>query len=128
MVGRLPAGCVLTRVQGRCCAAHPAEPLRCPSCVLLQDAGAPPAEEPPSEDEDDGGLDDDDLIASTAGVEQQQQRGQQQQPGQGPWAPPTVLASASLGLTRAAVVLHRAFSAAALRAPPRRALTRPQRQ
>lgn len=89
-------------------------------------------ETPPSDDEDEGGIDEDDLIASTAGVEaapaaaaaaQQQQQGQQQ-PG---FAPPSVLASASLGLSRAAVLVQRAFHAAAVRAPPRRCLTRPQR-
>ncbi len=88
-----------------------------------------PKDEPPSDD--DEGIDEDDLIASTAGVEQQQQQQQgsgsgEQQPGG--FQPPSVLASASLGLSRASVVLHRAFAAAALRAPPRRCLTRPQRQ
>lgn len=88
-----------------------------------------PKDEPPSDD--DEGIDEDDLIASTAGMEQQQQQQQgsssgEQQPGG--FQPPSVLASASLGLSRASVVLHRAFAAAALRAPQRRCLTRPQRQ
>ena len=84
-------------------------------------------EEPPSED-DEGGIDEDDLIASTAGVEApQQQAGGSPQQQQQPFQPPSVLASASLGLTRAAVALQRAFHAAAVRAPPRRCLTRPQR-
>lgn len=39
--------------------------------------------------------------------------------------PPSTFASVSLGLSRAAVALHRAFHQAALRAPPRRSLTRP---
>jgi hypothetical protein len=84
---------------------------------------------PPPQDEESGsdgeGIDDDDLIASTAGVEQQQQG--QQQSGGGPFQPPSVLGSMSLGLSRAAVSLQRAFHQAAVRAPPRRALTRPQR-
>ena len=85
------------------------------------------AAEPPSDEEDEGGIDDDDLIASTSGVEQQQQQQQQQGQQQQGFAPPSVLASASLGLSRAAVVVQRAFHAAAVRAPPRRCLTRPQR-
>lgn len=84
-------------------------------------------EEAPSDD-DEGGIDEDDLIASTAGVEapQQQAAGSAQQQQQ-PFQPPSVLASASLGLSRAAVMLQRAFHQAAVRAPPRRCLTRPQR-
>lgn len=85
---------------------------------------------PPSDDEDEGGIDEDDLIASTAGVEAAAPpAGVQQQQGQQPpgFAPPSVLASASLGLSRAAVVVQRALHAAAVRAPPRRCLTRPQR-
>lgn len=84
---------------------------------------AAPKDEPPSDD--DEGIDDDDLIASTAGMEEA--AAQQQQQRGGPWAPPSVLASASCGLGRAAVALQRAFHAAAVRAPPRRQLTRPQR-
>lgn len=87
---------------------------------------APPREEPAS-DEDEGGISDDDLIASTAGVEQQQQQQQAGAGGAGPFQPPSVLGSMSLGLSRGAVMLQRAFHAAAVRAPPRRQLTRPQR-
>jgi hypothetical protein len=94
-------------------------------------SGKKAAAAPPPQDEESGsdgeGIDDDDLIASTAGVEQQQQQQGQQQSGGGPFQPPSVLGSMSLGLSRAAISLQRAFHQAAVRAPPRRALTRPQR-
>lgn len=85
---------------------------------------AAPKDEPSDDDE---GIDDDDLIASTVGMEASPSQQQQQPGGPGPFAPPSVMASVSCGLSRAAVALQRTFHAAAVRAPPRRQLTRPQR-
>ncbi|EFN51473.1 hypothetical protein CHLNCDRAFT_140223 [Chlorella variabilis] len=81
-------------------------------------------EEPPTD------IDDDDLIASTAGVGQQAEDGSsgagQQAHARGLFQPPTVLASMSLGLSRAAATLHNAFHQTAVRAAQRRTLTRPR--
>ena len=88
-----------------------------------EEAAAPPRDEPPEEED----ISDDDLIACTAGMEQQQQGSSSAQQG-GPGLPPTVFASVGLGLSRAAVALHRALHEAAVRAPPRRQLTQPQRR
>ena len=71
---------------------------------------------------DDGGddgeeFDDDDLIASIPTSEEQQQLGNGN--------PPSMIASVSIGLSRAAVALQQAFHRAAVTAPPRRCLTRP---
>lgn len=69
----------------------------------------------------DGGeeeFDDDDLIASIPSSQEQQQ-----QLGNG--NPPSMVASVSIGLSRAAVALQQAFHRAAVTAPPRRCLTRP---
>lgn len=79
---------------------------------------------PVAEEED---FDDDDLIASTIGVAEGQQS-QQQPGGEQPTLPPSTFASVSLGLTRAAVMVQRAFHSAAVRAPARRSLTRPSRK
>jgi hypothetical protein len=71
---------------------------------------------------DDGGddgeeFDDDDLIASIPTSEEQQQLGNGN--------PPSMIASVSIGLSRAAVALQQAFHRAAVTAPPRRCLARP---
>lgn len=79
-------------------------------------------EAPPAAAEDSDDFDEDDLIAAA------------DEAAQGPWGgagsaqPPSVVASVSLGLSRAAVALQRAMHAAAINAPPRRSLTRPQRR
>eukprot|EP00887_Chlorella_sp_A99_P002543 scaffold6.g2543.t1 len=97
---------------------------------------APPPEEPPAGaegggEEEEEELDDDDLIACTLGLEQQQQQQQRAGGGAGAgaagglFAPPTVVASVSVGLARGAAALAAAFHRAAVRAPARRCLTRP---
>ncbi len=78
------------------------------------------------EEEEEGGVDEDDLIAF-ADLPLGAQQEQQQEPG-GPARsvpPPSKFASMSLGLSRGALALHRAFHQLALRAPLRRSLTRP---
>lgn len=74
-------------------------------------------------DLDDEEFDDDDLIAAAP---EDQQYGQNGITGTG--APPSVMASVSMGLSRAAVALQNAFHKAAISAPPRRCLTRPSRR
>ena len=70
-------------------------------------------------DIEDEEIDDDDLIAALPEEDDRQQ----EQGGM----PPSVMASASMGLSRAAVVLRNALHNAAIKAPPRRSLTRPKR-
>ena len=81
----------------------------------------PPGAEPPADEGSD--FDDDDLIASAEGAAAGTGA------GRGAALPPgSMFASVSLGLGRAAAALQAAAHAAAIRAPPRRSLTRPQRR
>lgn len=66
-------------------------------------------------------IDEDDLIAFAT------DDGQQGSSGVGP-SPPSVVASVSMGLSRAAMALQKALHHAAITAPPRRSLTRPMRR
>lgn len=79
--------------------------------------------EAPAQDEEEEDVDDDDLIAAAPDTPQQQAAGG----AFGGARPPSTFASVSLGLSRAVVALQRAFHQAAVRAPPRRSLTRPVR-
>lgn len=74
-------------------------------------------------------FDEDDLIASVDGGASgsQQSEGSNNTNQQG-FAPPSIMASMTLGLNRATAALQRAFHEASIRAPPRRSLTRPQRR
>jgi hypothetical protein len=81
----------------------------------------PPGAEPPADEGSD--FDDDDLIASAEGAAAGTGA------GRGAALPPgSMFASVSRGLGRAAAALQAAAHAAAIRAPPRRSLTRPQRR
>jgi hypothetical protein len=74
----------------------------------VEEEAPPKGGEPPAEELEE--YDDDDLIAAA--------------PEDG-MSPPSVMASVTLGLSRAAVAMQRAFHKAAITAPPRRSLTRP---
>lgn len=83
-----------------------------------------------AEGPEESDFDEDDLIASAdihVGADASEAGQQQQQGGQG-FAPPSIVASVTVGLNRAARALHKVLHEASIRAPPRRQLTRPQRR
>lgn len=88
--------------------------------VESKESESPVKEESESvEVEDVGELSEDDLIASTFGAESAKEDAGS--------FPPSIVASVSIGVSRASLALQRAFHAAAVRAPRRRCLTRPTR-
>lgn len=95
------------------------EQKRVDSKTALTETAKPKEEE----EEEEGDLSEDDLIASAFEIDTTKSK-----EGSNNSAPPSIVASVSMGLSKAFVAAQRAFNDAAIRAPPRRCLTRPRRK